>query len=96
MRRTKAKRLLATETQLSKLEMLLEMGVALNRAIRQEQLPGTALVYRKLLEHYTLFKETNDPAIHASLFPPWLPDEQPDDAVYNGYFPLGFWSYENN
>mgnify|MGYP006331017939 CR=1 FL=1 len=34
-------------------------------------------------------------AINSSLFPPWLPNEQPDEACYIGQFPYGYWEMSN-
>ena len=34
--------------------------------------------------------------IHNSMFPPWLPEEQPDKASYSGEFPYGYWEIDND
>ena len=33
--------------------------------------------------------------MHNSMFPSWIPEEQPDKACYAGQFPYGYWEINN-
>lgn len=102
MKATRAKRSLLPEKQLLQLKWRLEVGVKLTTALRIEGIEGTPSVYAKLLSYHDEMEarlmddEVLSNAIRESLFPPWVDEEQPDNAVYNGYFPYGYWSYNND
>ena len=86
-------RKLITSRVLKALYMKTEQGIPLKRAMRQLNIPLTQPTVKKLLTHYSI----NSDITRASIFPPWLSEdgppvqEQPQDWVYQGYFPLGVW-----
>ena len=83
------KRKLVPEPLLKKATELLDIGVPMSKVIRDQDLDISAPALATLVKYY---KQDAAP-IYLSLFPEWLDSlvitEQPDNAVYNGYFPLG-------
>jgi len=100
--KTKAKRKLVAKSLLLTLYERKQLGVPLSRLIADFNLDIARGSLTPLLNHYhsALKKETSMPelaeGIFASLFPPWLTDnnevqQNPDSWSYQGYFPLGKW-----
>lgn len=96
--KTSAKRKLVPENLLLEIQYRVSLGVPLNTAVKlilPEMSNVTAL---KLVKWYKESEDAFDDqdlvlfeTIRASLFPPWAGQEQPDDAVYHGQFPYGYW-----
>ncbi len=101
--RTSAKRKLILEADILLIKYRVGLGVPLNAAVKilVPDLSNVAVI--KLVnwhaegelalidEDFVLYD-----TIHNSLFPCWLPDEQPDEACYVGQFPYGYWDINNN
>jgi len=78
-----------------------ELGVPLNTACRLLQPDISNVVVIRLYNWHTQLEKALDKedfelhdTMQKSLFPSWLPNEQPDEACYNGEFPYGYWSIE--
>ncbi len=96
--RTSATRKLIPESDILLINHRVKLGVPLNAAvgILVPDLSNVAAI--KLVVWY---KEMTDAlaeedfvlydSMHNSLFPSWLPNEQPDSACYFGQFPYGYW-----
>jgi len=96
--RTSATRKLIPEADILLINHRVKLGVPLNAAvgILVPDLSNVAAI--KLVVWY---KEMTDAlaeedfvlydSMHNSLFPSWLPNEQPDSACYFGQFPYGYW-----
>lgn len=101
MRRSKAKRKLATESQINTIQIAVDMGSTLNNAVKRHLPWMSSVAAIKLVKAYqdmenAIAEEDTVLAttIRESLFPPWVGEEQPDNAVYHGRFPHGQWKYE--
>jgi len=100
--RTSAKRKLIPEADILLIKYRVELGVPLNTAVKilVPDLSNVAVI--KLVQWH---KEMEDAlidddfvlhdTINNSLFPPWLPELQPDEACYIGQFPYGYWEPYN-
>ena len=96
--KTSAKRKLLPEADILMIKYRVELGVPLNVACRLLQPDISNVVVIRLINWYAKLEECLDEedfmlhdAMHRSLFPSWLPDEQPNEACYNGEFPYGYW-----
>lgn len=101
--KTSAKRKLLLEADILVLKHRVDLGVPLNRACKLLHPDISNVVVIRLFNWYNelegcLQKEDYVlyDCIHNSLFPPWLPGEQPDEACYNGEFPYGYWEITND
>lgn len=100
--RTSAKRKLIPEADIILIKQRVELGVPLNTAVKMlvPDLSNVATI--KLVGWHTEMEEAlleedfvlHD-SIHNSLFPLWLPNPQPDNVVYVGQFPYGYWEQDN-
>jgi hypothetical protein len=96
--KTSAKRKLLPEADIFILKQRVELGVPLNRACRLLHPDISNVVVIRLVNWHTELEKAlaedefmlHD-AMHNSLYPSWLPHEQPDEACYNGEFPYGYW-----
>lgn len=96
--RTSAKRKLIPESDIIQVKQRVELGVPLNTAVRM-LIPGLSNVAAiKLVNWHTEMEQALEEddffqydIIKSSLFPPWLPNPQPDDVTYVGHFPYGYW-----
>ena len=100
--KTSAKRKLLTEADILTIKYRVDLGVPLNTACRLLQPDISNVVVIRLYNWYAELERclaNNDfvlhDCIHNSMFPPWLPEEQPDEATYNGEFPYGYWEMNN-
>jgi hypothetical protein len=96
--KTSAKRKLLPEADILILKQRVELGVPLNRACKLLHPEISNVVVIRLVNWHTeLAKALGEEefmlydAMHNSLYPPWLPNEQPDEACYAGEFPYGQW-----
>ena len=96
--RTSAKRKLIPEADILLIKQRVELGVPLNAAVKilVPDISNVAVI--KLVNWHTEMEEAlvDDDfvlydSISNSLFPPWLPAPQPDEACYVGQFPYGYW-----
>lgn len=99
--KTSATRKLLLESDIIILKQRVSLGVPLNTACRLLHPDISNVVVIRLVNWHTelekcLEKEDYElyDTIHNSLFPSWLPNEQPSEACYNGEFPYGYWSIE--
>ena len=100
--KTSATRKLLPEADILILKYRVSLGVPLNRACKILHPDVSNVVVIRLVNWHTELEkclaaddfELHD-AMSRSLFPSWLPNEQPDEACYNGEFPYGYWSIEN-
>lgn len=96
--RTSAKRKLIPESDILLIKYRVGLGVPLNTAVKIIVPDMSNVAVIKLVNWHKEMEEAlvvDDFLLHDtiknSMFPPWLPDEQPDMAVYNGQFPYGYW-----
>lgn len=96
--RTSAKRKLLPEADIIILKTRVELGVPLNTACRILHPNISNVVVIRLVNWHTelqAYLAEEDfimyDVIHNSLYPPWLPKEQPNAVCYNGEFPHGYW-----
>ena len=94
------KRKLITMETLSSIVQQTDIGVPLQRAMDNYNIDMSRPAVAKLVEHYKTANKTAERMLkrrlYDSLFPDWLiqdGQEQPDHATYDGYFPLGYWTY---
>lgn len=98
---SKPRKLLAPQT-LYDLDRMTDAGVPVAKAMRKLKIEDevTRPTVVSLLEAYRKRNDYDCEHYNStiySLFPPWLVDdgpavqEQPEEYVYNGYFPLGYW-----
>ena len=96
--RTSAKRKLIPEVDILLIKYRVDLGVPLNTAVKilVPDLSNVAAI--KLVNWHAEMEEAlieEDWVLHDcinnSLFPAWLPNEQPDEACYIGQFPYGYW-----
>ncbi len=100
--RTSAKRKLLPEVDIIILKARVELGVPLNTACRILHPDISNVVVIRLVNWHTELQaclaeedfELHD-SMNNSLYPPWLPREQPDAVCYNGEFPYGYWEIKN-
>jgi len=100
--RTSAKRKLLPEADILILKQRVELGVPLNTACRLLHPDISNVVVIRLVNWHTELEvclANNDfvlhDSMHNSLYPPWLPNEQPNTACYHGEFPYGYWEINN-
>lgn len=96
--KTSATRKLLLEAEIIILKQRVELGVPLNRACKLLHPEISNVVVIRLVNWHTELQEClaiedfeKYDYIHNSLYPSWLPEEQPDEACYNGEFPYGYW-----
>jgi len=99
--KTSATRKLLTEADIIILKHRVDLGVPLNRACKLLHPDISNVVVIRLVNWHTELQEclkTEDfekyDDMYNSMFPPWLPHDQPDEACYNGEFPYGYWSID--
>lgn len=100
--KTSATRKLLPEADILIIKQRVELGVPLNAACRLLH-PGISnVVVIRLVSWHTemeqaLIKEdfVLYDSIHNSMFPLWLPEEQPNEACYYGEFPYGYWELKS-
>ena len=101
--RTSAKRKLILEADILMIKYRVELGVPLNTAVKilVPDLSNVAVI--KLVNWHVEMEEAlieEDfvlyDMMHNSLFPAWLPNEQPCKACYVGQFPYGYWETNND
>ncbi len=100
--RTSAKRKLILEADILMIKYRVDLGVPLNTAVKilVPDLSNVAVI--KLVNWHIEMEESLAEedfvlynCIHNSLFPCWLPNEQPNEACYIGQFPYGYWEINN-
>ncbi len=96
--RTSAKRKLIPEASILLIEYRVGLGVPLNTAVKilVPDLSNVAVIklvnWHKEMEEALIEEDfVLHDAMHNSLFPYWLPNEQPYKACYVGQFPYGYW-----
>ena len=99
--RTSAKRKLISESDILAIKHRVSLGVPLNSAVKILHPDMSNVATIKLVKWHTEMEEalknedyTLYDSIHRSLFPPWVKDEQPDNACYIGQFPYGYWEHD--
>ena len=100
--RTKAKRKLLPEVTILTIKYRMGLGVPLNTAVKILCPHISNVVAIRLVKWHTDMEaalavedfETYD-VMDKSMFPKWLPHDQPDDACYVGTFPHGYWENSN-
>ncbi len=100
--KTKAKRKLIVESDILLIRHRVEFGVPLNVAVRiiVPNISNVAVI--KLYNWHEEMEEALSiedfflyDTIFNSMFPSWVPNEQPDSACYVGQFPYGYWEIDN-
>ena len=99
--KTSATRKLLPEADILMIKYRVELGVPLNTACRLLHPDISNVVVIRLVNWHTELEKClaeEDFVLHDSmrnsLYPSWLPHEQPDEACYNGEFPYGYWSID--